>query len=567
MEASWNARHRAEALAEAAAREYDLVIVGGGINGAGLAREAALRGFSFCLVDKNDFAFGTSSRSSKMVHGGMRYISQGELALVRKSETERNWLRCQFPNLVRPAPFFYCAFERGKDRPSHVYIGLAIYHVLSDWFSRFKNVRRPRFLTAAELARMEPAFTARDPGLGRVRVAGLYYDTNVDDARLTIETIKDGLAESSAPSVALNYARVTGFLRDAKGRVNGVDVTDELGGGSIAVRASAVAVCAGVWTDEVMKGTALNDGKIRPTKGAHIVVPNTRLGNNASFGIRSFDDGRFFFVLRRGEYTVIGTTDTDYCRESGDLDDPRCTKSDCDYLLATVNRLFPAANLGYEDILGAYAGIRPLIKRDDAENESAVSRGHEIFESADGVFAIAGGKLTTYRLMSEELLLRMARRGAIRPFTMKAHRRAGFSRRPFKVGVTREEFDVEVSSRGLAGAMLPEQMEILHRQYGRGGLDILEAVRGRPEAGKALIEDYPLCRAEVEFILEHEMAPRLADLLCRRTEAQWQVPPRLQPQLAAKTAAIMAEFYGWDEGRMRTEIQHYMEYEKDSLWF
>jgi glycerol-3-phosphate dehydrogenase len=566
MESNWNAKNRSEHIARAGKREFDLLIVGGGINGAGLAREASLRGLSFCLVDKSDFASGTSSRSSKLAHGGIRYIANGELGLVRESETERNWLRSAFPNLVRPTGFVYCAFESGKDKAFLIRIALTMYDILSDWGSKFKNFRKPRYLKPSFLEEFEPEFTRHDKDLGKPRMAGFYYDTNVDDARLTVETIKESLSRSPE-SVALNYAKVDDFVRGADGKACGAKVRDELGGAAFEVKAKAVAVCVGIWNDEVMKRAGVKEERIYPTKGVHVVVENARLGNRNCFGIRSFDDGRFFFILRRGKYSVIGTTDTDYYKESRNLEEPWCTKADCDYLLNTVNRLFPHARLTYKDIVGTYAGIRPLIKQVGAKSESAVSREHEIFESPEGVFAIAGGKLTTYRLMAEELLFRMREKGALAAFSRPEYCKKGYSKQAFAVGMTREEFDAELQARGLGATASPDQLEHLHRQYGRQALEILAAVEAEPESGAPLVEGYPLSAAEVRFILAHEMAPRLSDVLCHRTEAQWQVWHYRQAELAGKVGGIMAAFYGWDGATEKAEVGRYLEYVRKTIWF
>ncbi|MGL4370966.1 MAG: glycerol-3-phosphate dehydrogenase C-terminal domain-containing protein, partial [Spirochaetota bacterium] len=262
-----------------------------------------------------------------------------------------------------------------------------------------------------------------------------------------------------------------------------------------------------------------------------------------------------------------GTTDTDYFKESPDLDEPWCKKEDCDYLLRTVNRLFPHARLTYDDIIGTYAGIRPLIKQDNAKNESAVSREHEIFESSDGVVAIAGGKLTTYRRMAEELLFLMVRKGYLPAFKKKEYGRTGFSKVPFAVGMTRAEFDRECAALGLDAAATPEQLEYLHQQYGRQALEILASMKENPSCAAALVAEHPFCRAECEFILENENAPHLADILCRRTETQWQVWHYLQKELAEKTSQIMAQFYGWDDIRRIQEIESYLAYVKKTIWF
>ncbi|MBI5480509.1 MAG: glycerol-3-phosphate dehydrogenase/oxidase [Deltaproteobacteria bacterium] len=463
METRWTAKDRREHIARAKGRAFDLVIIGGGITGAGVAREAALRGLSFCLVDKNDFAFGTSSRSSKLCHGGLRYLSQGKLGLVRESTTERNWLRHVLPHLVRPLGFMYCTYERGKDHALAIRAALHLYDALSDGFSAHKTNRRAEFFTPAEVAEIEPAVTQHDPDLGSMTMGGLYYDTNVDDGRLTLETLKESLALGGDRAVAVSYARGAGTLKDG-GCVTGVRALDALGNDDFEVRGRVVVSCTGIWSDEVMALTDLGQQRIYPTKGVHVVVPNDRLGNRNAFGIRSFDDGRFYFVLRRGPVSVIGTTDTDYYQESRNLDEPWCTREDCDYLLRSVNRLFPRAALTYRGVISTYAGVRPLIKEPGSKHESAVSREHAIYASPDGVVAIAGGKMTTYRKMGEDLLFYLVEHHHLPPFASARDRRRGLSLMPFRVGVTWDEFSRPVAAREdglrqLARLLLEQELE------------------------------------------------------------------------------------------------------------
>lgn len=563
----WSATHRAAQIEQARSGSFDILIIGGGITGAGVAREAALRGLTFCLIDKDDFAFGTSSRSSKLAHGGIRYLKNGEFGLVRESTTERNWLRCHFPNLVRPLGFMLCVYDNeGLKKRVEMWAAVKLYDLLSDTGSRFRNYRKSRVFQASFVQEFEPAISQRDPELGGLKEAGFYYDTNVDDARLTVETIKESLVHSGGGSVALNYAKVIDYTRDG-GKVTGIKVQDVLGDGEFEVKGRVVVACGGIWTDEILRKADFGKTKIYPTKGVHIVVPNERLGNRNAFGIKSFDDGRFFFVLRRGNVSVIGTTDTDYFRESKDLDQPWCTRQDCDYLLRTVNRLFPRAGLTYRDIIGTYAGIRPLIRQEGAVNESAVSREHEIFESGDGVVAMAGGKLTTYRLMAEELLFHLVKTGRLPRFKQARFGRKGFSVQPFLVGMTREAFDRVVADKRLGDVSWPEQLEYLHQQFGSQGLEILQRIQAEPALGHPLVEGYPHCRAEIEFILRYENAPCLIDVLCRRTEAQWMVWHHRQEALARQVARIMAEHYGWTDAQEQAQVAAYMDYVKKTVAF
>ncbi len=567
MPVKWSANDRMQVLDLVQKQEFDLIIIGGGITGAGIARECALRGLSFCLLDKNDFAFGTSSRSSKLFHGGLRYLASGEFGLVRESTSERNWLRCHLPNLVRPLGFVYPSYENYKSKPLMIRFAVLLYDLLSNCFSEHKNYRKSRIFNASSIEELEPAVALVDPELGKMTIAGFYYDTNCDDARVTLEIIKESLAYSEGRSAALNYAPVYDFLKSQDNKVKGVAVTDLFSTQNFEIRGRCVVSASGVWTDKVLAKADYNQERIYPTKGAHLVVPAERLGNRNAFSLVSLDDGRFFFILRRGKVSVIGTTDTAYYPESTNLDEPWCTREDCDYLLRTVNRIFPRARLTDDDIIGAYAGIRPLIRQEGAKHESDVSRNHEIFATDDGVIAIAGGKSTTHRQMAEDLLYYLVKEKFLEPFDKPEQMKKGFSKVPFKVGLTRSEFDILAREKGLYETAHPDQHEHFYTQYGRGGLLILEAIRTKPASGRPFLEGYPFCEAEILYILKQENAPKLMDVLCRRTETQWLVWHHRQDKLAASVATVMARYYNWSYETRTEEIRQYLDYVSKSVRF
>ncbi len=567
MLTTWSAKTRQETVARAGEKEFDLIIIGGGITGAGIARECALRKLSFCLLDKNDFAFGTSSRSSKLFHGGLRYLASGEFRLVRESTVERNWLRCHLPNLVRPLAFVYPAFQKGKSKTIKVRLAVFLYDLISNSFSKYKNYRRGRIFKASFIEEIEPAITLEDPDLGKMTIAGFYYDTNCDDARVTLEIIKESIAASEDESAALNYCHVSSFLTDDHGKAVGVRATDQVNGVEFTVKGRCVISASGIWTDQVLSAGSYSNERIYPTKGVHIVVPSARLGNRNAFGLTSFEDGRFFFILNRGQISVIGTTDTAYPASSSSLDEPWCTREDCDYLLSTVNRLFPHARLSDRDIIGTYAGIRPLIRSEKAKNESDVSRKHEIFQTEDGIVAIAGGKSTTHRLMAEDLIFYLIENGYLKRFSALEYNRRGFSRQPFKIGLTRKEFDRILDEKDYWNIVHPDQVKHLYTQYGRGAVDILEMIKTNRAGGEPLLDEYPYSEAEIIYILEHECAPMLIDLLCRRTEAQWTVWHYKQQILAMKVADIMSDYYGWSNEEKSEQLKEYLEYVRKTVSF
>ena len=552
---SWNAQDRPGALELARTQDYSLVIIGGGITGAGVAREAALRGIPFLLVDKEDFAFGTSSRSSKLVHGGMRYLAQKEFKLVRESTTERNWLCAALPNLVRPLGFYYCAYHGSKDTPQRVKLALRLYDFLGNAFSKYKLTRH-QFLTPEQLSVREPA--TRTEGMA---MAGLYYDANVDDARLTLEVLKEARDCSGGRSQALNYVAVTGIDTEG-GKVRSVRLRDRLSGNTFTVKAGCVVNATGVWTEDLLGLSGNKAPMIRPTKGVHLAIPNERLGNREAFILRSLDDGRNFFVLRRGDITLIGTTDTDY---RGSLDEPFCTKEDCDYLLRTVNTVFPKARITTKDILSTYAGIRPLVK-EEGMKASSVSRRHTLKDPGTGFVTIAGGKLTTFRVMAWDLLTLCSKQGYLRPFKGR-EKRLHFSRRPLKAGITWGSFLAVLREHGLEALVQEPLLRHLHQQYGQGAVDILAEIKADPASGAPLLAGHPFCPAEVRHILAFENVPTLMDLMMRRTEMQLTVSHLLQAELAGKVAGIMASFYGWDAQRIQGEVAPYLDYIRKTIFF
>lgn len=542
---SWNMKSRNNFIRQIQKDEFDLVIIGGGITGAGVAREAALRGISFCLIDKNDFGYGTSSRSSKLAHGGLRYLSRGDFNLVRLSTTERNWLRNHVPHLVRPAAFVTNSYKNTGYTPGTLRLGMFLYTFLSDTFSRFKNYKKHVYIKPSRIREFEPALLTEG-----LELSALYYDTNVDDSRLTLETVKEAVQWSGGKSAAVNYLQATDFMQNVKGMIYGVFVKDHLTGQRFSIRGKAVVNATGIWTDEILKLTGKTDAVTRPTKGVHIIVPNSRIGNRNAIGLKSIDDGRSYFILQRDGVSVIGTTDTDY---KGSLDDPFCTKEDCDYLFHTVNHLFPEAKLTARDIISAYAGIRPLV-REKGKAESSVSRKHEIIDSGMGLVTIVGGKLTEFRRMAEDTLFVLFKKRYIKP--VKAVR--NYSKKPYRIGMTLEAFNKAVMDEKLAPFASYEQLKHFHAQYGRGGLDILKRIRRDSRQGALLLDGYPFTRAEIEYILENEMVCTLKDLMCRRTEMQMLVWHHRQRELAVKVADIMGPYLGWNQEKKNSEIRNYL---------
>ena len=368
---------------------FDILVIGGGINGAGIARDAALRGLKVALVERDDFASGTSSRSSRLVHGGVRYLEHGFFHLVFESSRERRILLRIAPHLVRPLEFTWPVYRRARIPRWKLSAGLWLYDLLA----LFRNVARHRTLSARGVLTTEP----------RLRPEGLtggatYFDAATDDARLTLANVVDA---AHAGAVALNHAEVTALLFEGQ-RAAGAAVRDRLTGDEFEVRAAALVNATGPWTDTVSR---MEDPLSRPavlgTKGVHVAVPAARVGNRAAVTLLSPMDGRVMFVLPAGEHTIIGTTDTTTTERP---DQVRATRGDVQYLLDSVNSFFPAARLVPEDVVAAWAGIRPLIASGMSGDPAGASREHEVAVGPRGLISVTGGKLTTYRAMSAEVV-------------------------------------------------------------------------------------------------------------------------------------------------------------------
>src|SRR6266566_5690028 len=385
---------RRDALAALGRDPLDVLVVGGGINGAGIARDAAMRGLRVGLVERGDLASGTSSRSSKRIHGGLRYLEQGDVRLVLEAVRERERLQRLAPHLVRPQEFVFPLYRGGPLGPLKLAAGLWAYDLLAG----FWNVRRHRMLSPKAVAEAEPALL-RDGLCG----AGQYWDCRTDDARLVLET---ALSAAGEGALIVSYAEVTGLVKEG-GRIVGARVVDRLGG-EVVARAQVVVNAAGPWVDRVVALDAPETPpRLRLTKGVHVVVPHERVGNRAAVVLSAVADRRVMFVIPWGAHTLVGTTDTDH--PGGPDVPPTVEPSDVCYLLDTVNHYFPAARLAPGDVVSAFAGLRPLIapRGKATMSPSAVSREEEVFTSPSGLVSIAGGKLTTYRLVAKTVVDRV----------------------------------------------------------------------------------------------------------------------------------------------------------------
>ena len=522
---------RAQSLANLGSRRFDVLVVGGGITGVGVARDAALRGMNVALVERDDFASGTSSRSSRLVHGGLRYLEHGHLHLVFESSLERRRLLELAPHLVRPLEFIWPVYEGARVPRWKLGAGLFLYDLLA----LFRNVAPHRRLDPDEVLAREPRLRAEDLTGG-----ASYFDAATDDARLTLAT---ALGAHEAGATVANHAGVRRLLV-TRGRTGGAIVADSIGGSEVSVRARIVVNAAGQWSDEIRRlDEPTARATLRGTKGVHVTVPRDRIGNHNALTLLSPVDGRVMFLLPGDTHAVIGTTDTE---TDASPDDVRASRDDVDYLLRTANHFFPAASLTAEDVVCAWAGIRPLVAGRFGTDAAAASREHEITVSERGVVSVSGGKLTTYRAMSAEVV-DVVERELGRVATPSETARVPLPGGDFDSF----EQEVERALRTLGGSVtsgmtgVAEHAEQLVRAYGSRWKAVWAPVRDDPSLAEPLVAGLPYMRAEVAYAVSDEMAVTLADALVRRTHVAFE--SRDHGRGAAPIAAdIAGERLGWD---------------------
>ncbi len=516
----------------------DLLVIGGGINGAGIARDAAMRGLRTVLVEQNDLGSGTSSRSSRLIHGGLRYLEQGEFGMVLEANRERRTLRRIAPHLVWPLPFVF-PVHRG-DRISRWQLAAAM--LLYDALALFQNVRLHRMLGKRGMLEAEPML--RDRGLlGGAR----YYDAQCDDARLVVATARSAIHHGA---LVANYMAVVGLERTA-GRVVGAQLEDRLTGERGVVRASVVVNASGPWADRVRR---LEDGGaaplLQPTKGVHVVVARSRIDHRDAVAFTSPIDGRVMFVLPWGDLSYIGTTDTDSAEPPDDL---KVTADDIVYLLRSANARFPGARLSVEDVRASWAGLRPLLLDRSTQAESKRSREHDIVHGSGGMLTVVGGKLTTYRSLAAEVVdvaMRELRHRDGRP----RHGEARTDAEPLPGGETSDLS--QFRERGMELGIPPASVDHLLRHYGTEAAGIFNLGGADRRLFQRLVPDHPAIEAEVVHAVRRELAQTVEDVLVRRFHLYYEHPAQGGPA-ARRVAELMGEELRWDEFRIGEEVQRY----------
>jgi glycerol-3-phosphate dehydrogenase len=549
---------RSQALAALAHDEFDVAVVGGGITGAGVALDAAARGYSVALLERADYASGTSSRSSKLVHGGLRYLQNFDLGLVREALLERQLMVALAPHLVRPLPLVVPAFEGA--RPDRlVGVGLNLYDVMSRERGRRSeswSPERHRMISGEEVLELLPALAAREPTGGY-----LFYDCQTDDVRLVLTVL--GEAERFG-AVCANRLDVTGLL-ERDGRAHGVHVRDVESGEPFQVRAASVVNATGVWADALSPQELHDEAelpRIRPSRGTHVTIRSRELPLVGG-AIVPAGGGRTIFALPWLGHTLVGTTDNDY---EGPLEHVKPSEQDVHYLLEAVNAFF-ATELAPADLAGAFAGVRPLISTGDAKKSVDISRKAELYETSSGMITITGGKLTTWRRMAKMTVDRLVERDA-RDAPCRTHEI------PLGQAIAVEELP---SVPGVGA----DAHQALASRYGHAAHQVLALAGERAELAQPIVAGLPDLLAEVVLAARREQARSIGDVLLRRTRlgllAARQLidePPGGEPRprgngagegappLAAPLRAVgeaMARELGWGEERLSLELARFAE--------
>ncbi len=493
---AFSANNRKEIIQQCKSTQFDLLVIGGGITGAGIALDAITRGLKVALVEKNDFGSGTSSRSTKLIHGGLRYLKQLEIGIVREVGKERAILFKNAPHIVIPEKMLLPIVKGGTLGKYSTSLALKVY----DYLAGVVKKERRYMINKKQTLAQEPLL--REDVL---KGGGVYIEYRSDDARLVIEVIKTAVEKGA---VCLNYANLTDFLTE-EGKVSGGVIQDELGGNKFSINAAKVINAGGPWVDDVRKLDGEVKGKrLHLTKGIHLVVKREKLPIRSSVYFDVPTDKRMIFAIPRFDKVYLGTTDTNY---TADTNTPFCEPDDADYVLKAVNYMFPNTQLTYKDIESTWAGLRPLI-HEDGKSPSELSRKDEIFISESGLISIAGGKLTGFRKMAErsvdeamEQLHNEQKNKFVACTTDQIQLSGGY----LNGSANSKEYVEDLTSRFTS--IDPDIVENLYYKYGSNTDKILEKSKSIDDEENAVLF------AEIEYGIEEEMVATVSDFIIRRT--------------------------------------------------
>lgn len=532
---SYSNKQREEYLRELKSAEYDLLVIGGGITGAGIALDASLRGLKVALVELRDFAWGTSSRSTKLVHGGLRYLKQFELGLVREVGTERAIVHRNARHVVLPERMLLPIVEGGSLGKFMSSIGLWVY----DWLANVEKKERRRMLSKSKTAELEPLLRQ-----DILKGGGLYYEYRTDDARLTMEIIKTAVAHGA---LCLNYLKAVDFQYNEAGQISATTVEDVPSGLRFAIKSKTQVNAAGPWVDDVrgLDKEPIRGKHLFLTKGVHLVLPFDKLPLEQAVYFDVLEDKRMCFAIPRDTITYIGTTDTAY---KADIAKPSAELTDVKYILAATNRMFPSAKLTLEDVESTWAGLRPLI-HEEGKSPSDISRKDEIFVGQSGLISIAGGKLTGYRKMAERTTDKVCERLGRKLACKTAEQKLGGG--DFDSNQALEAFIVQRMGEVKQVLIPAQRVKSWAYRYGRH----TDWIIGRAFELYNEVQDAERRTelAELQYCIAHEAVYRLNDYLIRRTGRLYFDLPRLQEQYLW-IAELMAEELNWEEARLQEEI-------------
>ena len=526
---------RETAISQLGTEQFDILVIGGGVNGVGAALDAAARGLKVALIEAQDIAAGTSSRSSKLIHGGLRYLEQYDFKLVREALHERELMVSTLcPHLVKPVGFLFPLTEKLKER-TYVGAGLALYDALRG-FQR--SLPWHKHLSQKQINEIAPSLR-RDLVTGAIK----YFDAQVDDARHTM-----AVARTAARHGAIIATKVSAesLIREGK-RVVGVNALDLASGKKIAIRATATVMCAGVWSDQLHERFELTPGyNVTMSKGAHIVMPGSAIKSDAGIIIKT--PVSVLFLIPWGDKWIVGTTDTPY---EGDRAEPCATQEDVQYILDQANRVLKP-KLRAKDIIGVYAGLRPLVANKKSATTTKLSREHTVDRPAPGFVSIAGGKYTTYRVMAEDVIDR----------AVLELRRATKDSVTEKVPLVGADgyFALEQQTERIAqeNGLAVETVTHLLNRYGSLISEILVIIKEQPKLAKRLDSDLPYIKAEIIYAASHEGAQSVDDVISRRTRLSFEAINHAV-HLAEEVATLIAPVLGWSAKERKASIAHYLE--------
>lgn len=531
---SFSAQARRAMLERLATQPVDLLVIGGGITGAAIARDAALRGLQTALVERQDFAGGTSSRSARVVHGGVRYIETFQFDVVRQACAARNQLQKLAPHLVTAMPFTLPVYAKWS-RYAKVQIGLWLYDLLG----APPRSQRRQTLTAHQLSTAEPALS-QEQLVGAMR----YHEQVADDARLTLTTMRAAWQQGVN---ALNYAEVQGLLK-SQGRVVGATIVDRLSGTTGEVQAKIVVNATGPWSDAIRRlDETAAVPTVRPNKGIHLVVPRAQLPIHSAVDFPAEGGHRTMYAVPWRHTCLVGTTDTDY---SGDLDQIHAEQDEVAWILASVNRAFPAARLQTTDIISTFAGARPLVKNTTGAAYRA-SREHQITTSAAGLISIVGGKLTTHRVMARDVVNLVAQQ-------LHCTTACATERTPLdpQLATARDVATLVERAHAAASDLADDSIQHLVSTYGTAALSVLALAHQQPALRQRIAPDLPYLYAEIPYAIHHEMACTLTDVLMRRMHLIHEERTQGLTQ-AEGVAQVMAQELQWSTDEIATQVAAY----------